>query len=60
MRTVTVKFPGMRPAILAGAAGDNAWNEQQRQAEENLAEAAELLERARLDCEIAEAVTRCS
>jgi hypothetical protein len=63
--TVTVRFPGSRPAILARAAEqgiteEEAWAQRERQAEQNLDEAAELLERIRLDYEIAEAVTRCS
>ena len=65
MRTVTVKFPGMRPAILARAAelgitGEEAWAQREREAEENLDRAAEMLERIRLDWEITEAVARCS
>ena len=50
--TVTVKFPGMRPAIVARAAelsitGEAAWAERERQAEDNLAEAARLLDAIR-------------
>jgi hypothetical protein len=52
VNAVTVRFPGMRPAIMARAAEqgiteEEAWAQRQQEAEENLAGAARLLEQIR-------------